>query len=241
MPNQLAHHALARIAFLAAPALLLAGHAAASPIVVLNDGIHENLIISRGEYRIHIFQDNLEIDPWPTPGGDAPNSLILNFQFEFGDPTRVTGVIAGNMLPDFPPLPLQSPSLMVDGGLRLEGSDIDATRSFISPSYDDETGDSRPAFIAHGTGAFDSFNLYTFSDGDTAYVGFSDADEFVYGYMQIERVNVLDWKLIGYAYDPSGGGILVQNLVPAPGGVAVLALAAAPLLTRTRRRRENAR
>lgn len=202
----------------------------AEPIVVLNDGEYRDLIISRGEYRIHIFQDTLEIDPWPTPGGDALNSLIVNFEFEFGDPTRVSGVIAGNMLPDFPPLPLHSPSLVADGGLRLENSIIEATKDFVSPSYDSDTGDSRPAFLAHGTSAFDSFNLYTFDDGDVAYIGFADSEITHFGYMQIQRVNVLDWKLIGYAYDPSGAPVTVNRLyVPSTSTLGFAGIAAGVL------------
>jgi hypothetical protein len=226
--------------FRAAPILSLAlvacapaGSALAAPIVVLNTGEHRDTIISRGEHRIHIFQDTLEIDSWPTPGGDAIHTLLIDFQYSVAEPGELTGAIIGNELPLFPPLPLQTPSLMTGGGLRIEGSIIDANQSFVRPSYDPDTSYSAPAFIAHGTGPFDSFNLSSFSDGDVAYIGFSDANVRVFGYMQIERQSVLDWKLIGYAFDPSGAPVLVENLIPAPASLAALGMTA--LTTRRRR------
>ena len=60
----------------------------------------------------------------------------------------------------------------------------------------------------------------------TAHIGLADADVTMFGSMQIGRVNLLDWKLVGYAYDPTGAPILVGNLVPAPGALALLGLAA---------------
>lgn len=220
--------------------ILLGGTAMASPIVILNDGIHENLIISRGEYAIRIFQTELEINPWPTPGGDAPNSLFLNFQWDSFDPTQVAGVISGNNLPPFSPPPLQTPSIYVPGGLRLEDMMLGgSTSGFLQPSYDPEFGDTRPAFIVHGTSPFSAFNLYSFSDepdNKTAYIGFANADVTMFGYMQIERVNLLDWRLIGYAYDPTGAPIEVERLyVPIPPTLAVAGIAIASVGRQKRR------
>jgi hypothetical protein len=213
--------------------LILGGHAMAAPIVVLNDGEHQDLIISRGQHRIHIFQDTLEIDPWPTPGGDAPYSLILNFQFTFGDPDLVSGVIAGNMLPLFPARPLQTPAIAATGGLRLENETIDATRSYVLPSYEPFSGETLPAFIGHGTSPFSAFDLTSFESGEMAYIGLANSSLSMFGYMQIERVNVLDWKLIGYAYDPTGAPVVVERLVvPVPPSLFALGGAAAAIAMR---------
>lgn len=230
------HQNIRTLALAAASTLLLGGHAMASPIVVLNDGEHQNLIISRGQHRIHIFQDTLEIDPWPTPGGDARNSLILNFQFTFGDPSLIDGTIAGNMLPSFPPLPLQSPSIYLPGGLHLENMELGlSTNGYVQPAYDPELGDTLPAFVFHGTEPYSDFNLESFENGDMAYIGFADSGLTRFGYMQIERVNVLDWKLIGYAYEPTGAPIEVERLfIPIP--PTLLAFGALGVLGRGQRR-----
>ncbi|QYK47380.1 MAG: hypothetical protein KF838_11385 [Phycisphaeraceae bacterium] len=219
-----------------ASALLLAGEAAASPIVVLNDGEHRDTIVSRGGYDIHLFANEVRLDPFDGARYPEPNTLVIRFGYSFG---QVSGGIIGNPLPDWPPLPVQTPSLLAQGGMKIEGQFVDTSWSFAEPQYDPTSGGTNSAALSHGFGS--DFNLNDFTQpGDMAYIGYATSDLSIFGYMQIERVTEVDWKLIGYAYDPSGGGILVQNLVPAPGGVAVLALAAAPLLTRSRRRRENA-
>lgn len=143
------------------------------------------------------------------------------------------GGITGNALPSFPPFPLQTPALYLPGGFHIEGVTLSNPSGFIEPSYDPEFGDTRPVAFSHGTQSFSDFNLESFADGDMAYIGYATSDFSMFGYMQIERVNVLDWKLIGYAYDPSGASILVTNLVPAP---SMLGLAAASLLALPRRR-----
>lgn len=60
-----------------------------------------------------------------------------------------------------------------------------------------------------------------------AYIGYASSNITSFGYMQIERVTDIDWKLIGYAFDPSGAPILVENLIPAPASLAALLLLAA--------------
>ncbi len=227
------------LALAAASTLLLGGHATASPIVVLNDGAQENLIISRGEYRIRIFQDSLDIVLTPTPGDEPPNSIFVNFQMLGTIPDKVIGAIGGNWVPPFPPLPLQTPSIYVPGGLRLEGMTLGvSTDDYVQPSYDPEFGDTRPAYILHGSPRESGdFDIESFSDdpnNKTAFIGFADSEVSMFGYMQIERVNLLDWKLIGYAYDPTGAPIEVERLV-IPGSSA-FGLLAAPLLTRPKRR-----
>jgi hypothetical protein len=230
MPERLANHALARIAFLAASALLLAGHAAASPIVVLNDGEHRDTIVSRGGYDIHLFANEVTLDPFDPTRYPQPNTLIIRFGYSFG---QVSGGISGNPLPDWPPLPVQTPALLAQGGMKIEGQFVDASWGFAEPAYDPTSGGTNVASISHGAGS--DFNLNDFTQpGDMAYIGYATSDFSMFGYMQIERVTEVDWKLIGYAYDPSGGGILVQNLVPAPSALTLAFLAALP-----RRRRDT--
>lgn len=196
----------------------------AEPIVVLNDGAQRDLIISRGEHRISIFSNDLTIDPWPTPGGDAPYSLRINFQYLFGDPEVITGSIQGNDLPFFPPMPLQSPALAVLGGLRLEGSVLNGVTQYLQPGYDPDSGITGGASLSHGTGPFAAFNLESFTDvGDMAYIGYASSDITTFGYMQIERVTDIDWRLVGYAFDSSQDGIHVKNLV-VPNGATLLTL-----------------
>ncbi len=218
---------------LALAACAPAGSALAAPIVVLNTGEHRDTIISRGDLRIHLFANEVTIDPAPTPGGDAFYTMNFNFQFLFGNPEDVVGAISSNELPVDPDFPLETASILAEGGLRLEGSVIDAGRAFVHPTYDSKNGIVVPAFITNGTSPFSAFNLESFADGDMAYVGYATSELTTFGYMQIERQSVLEWKLIGYAYDPSGAPILVENLVPAPSSLAALLLAACP---RRRRR-----
>jgi hypothetical protein len=226
MPNRLVTHALARIAFLAVPALLLAGHAAASPIVVLNDGEHRDTIVSRAGYYIHLFASEATLDPVIPTKYPEPYCLSISFGYSFG---QVRGSISGNALPEWPVLPVQTPSLLAQGGMKIEGQFVDASWSFAEPQYDPTSGGTNVAQISHGTGPFTDFNLNDFTQpGDMAYIGYATSDLSIFGYMQIERVTEVDWELIGYAYDPSGGGILVQNLVPAPSALTLALLAALP-------------
>lgn len=207
-----------------AVALLSGGTAMAEPILVLNDGATHDLIISRGEYRISVFSNELKIDPWPTPGGDPVNSLLLNFQYSVADPGTISGTIEGNNLPPFPSMPLQSPALAVFGGLRLEGSVLDGNTAFLPPVYDFDSDIVSPATLNHGTGPFADFNLESFSNvGDMAYIGYASSDLATFGYMQIERVTDIDWRLVGYAFDSSQDGLLVKNLI-IPNGATLLTL-----------------
>jgi hypothetical protein len=206
--------------------------AAASPIVVLNDGPDRDTIISRGEHYIHLFATETTIDPNIPGESPAPNTMRISFGYSFG---QVRGTISGNSLPDWPPLPVQTPSLLAQGGLKIEGLFVDASWWFAEPQYDPTSGGTNIAQLSHGTSSSSDFNLNDFTQpGDMAYIGYATSDLSIFGYMQIERVTEVDWKLIGYAYDPSGGGILVQNLVPAPSALSLALLAALP-----RRRRDT--
>ncbi|MBX3318172.1 MAG: hypothetical protein KF902_15045 [Phycisphaeraceae bacterium] len=201
----------------------------AAPIVVLNDGEHRDLIISNGEYFVQALTPALNIVPY-LPGLEPTNALYMNFFYDDAD--IVQGGIAANPLPFFPSHPLQTLCILATGGLRLEGMTIDRGGSFVEPSFDPFGGDIRPAAITHGTGPFSAFNLLTFAGGDMAYIGYASSDKSIFGYMQIQRVNVTDWRLIGYSYDPSGTGIVVTALPAPPAALGVLGAA---LLNRPRR------
>jgi hypothetical protein len=219
-------------ALAAASTLLLGGHAMASPIVVLNDGDDRDTIISRAGYYIHLFAHEITLEPVVPTEFPSANTLSISFGYSFG---QVRGSISGNALRDWPPLPIQSPSLLVPGRLMIDGWVLDESLEFMQPDYDLSSGGTNVAQLAHGTSPTSAFDLNDFTNvGDMAYIGYATSDLSMFGYMQIERVTEVDWKLVGYAFDPSGEGILVQNLVvPTP---AALALLGAPLVMRPKGR-----
>jgi hypothetical protein len=228
------NHLMTRtLALAAASTLLLGGHAMASPIVVLNDGASKDLIISRGDYYIHMFSNELTIDPYVPTEYPAHNSVRIAFDYILGG--VLVGGISGNALAEWPPLPIPTPALVSQGGLRLKDQFIDTSYAFAEPYFDPTDGGTNVAAISHGTSPFSDFNLSTFTQsGDMAYIGYASSDFSIFGYMQIERVTEVDWKLIGYAFDTSGSGILVEQLVvPGP---SMLGLLAAPLAMRSKRR-----
>lgn len=205
----------------------------ASPIVVLNSGPDRDTIISRGDYSIHLFATEATIDPIIPGEFPAPYTLRINFGYVLGE---LGGSIAGNPLPDWPPLPVQSPALLVPGRLMLDGWTLDESLEFMQPDYDPTSGGTNIYSLVHGTSPSSAFNLNDFANvGDMAYIGYATSDLSMFGYLQIERVAEVDWKLVGYAFDPTGGGIFVQELfIPDP---PALGLLAAPLLTRAKRRK----
>jgi hypothetical protein len=215
---------------LALAACAPAGSALAAPIVVLNTGEQRDTIISHGDFYIPCLQPVLELVPYSDPSS-VTNALFMNFAYLGSD---LYGAVTGNALPSFPPFPFQTPALYLPGGFRIQDEVLDSPAGFVEPTFDPEFGDVRPVAFSHGTQSFSDFNLESYSDGDMAYIGYAASDFSMFGYMQIERVNVLDWKLVGYAFDPSGAPLLVQNLIPTPSSLAALLLAACP-----RRRRRN--
>lgn len=213
----------------AVAACVIGGTAIAEPIVVLNTGEYRDVIVSHLDYYIPCLQPELELVPY----GDfviSPNSITMNFAYDTGG--ELGGGIGGNTLPSFPAHPLQTPAIYVPGGLHLEGMTVGSPSDFVPPRYDPFLGDVSPAFITHGTHPFAGFNLESFRDGEMAYIGYASSDFALFGYMQIQRVNETDWKLIGYAYD--AGSIAVVPL-PAPPVAAVLGLGLAVAGSRSRR------
>ncbi len=207
----------------------------ASPIVVLNDGEHQDTIVSRAGYYIHLFASEVTLDPVIPTEYPEPYCLSISFGYSFG---QVRGSISGNALPDWPVLPIQTPALLSQGGLKIKDQYIDSTWGFAEPVYDPTSGGTNVAQISHGTGPFTDFNLNDFTNaGDMAYIGYASSDFSIFGYMQIKRVTEVDWTLVGYAFDTSGDGILVEELfIPDP---PALGLLAAPLVMRPKRRHVN--
>ncbi|MCW5769245.1 MAG: hypothetical protein KIT19_11225 [Phycisphaeraceae bacterium] len=204
------------LALAAASTLLLGGHAMASPIVVLNDGADQDTIISHGNYYIQCLQPELSLVPY-SDSVVTSYGIYISFSY-FSD--ILFGGISGNSLPQFPGIPLQTPSIFVPGGLRLEGMTLGPSSSdFLPPGYDPVLGDASPAFITHGTYSGADFDITSFVNGEMAYIGYASSDSALFGYMQIQRVNETDWKLIGFAYDV--GSISVVPLPTPPAGALI--------------------
>ncbi len=205
MSRNTAHASLAA----ALAACVIGGTAMAEPIVVLNTGEHRDTIISHGDFYIPCLQPVLELVPYSDPSS-ATNALYLNFAYLGSD---LHGAVTGNALPSSPPFPFQTPALYLPGGFRIQDELLDSPAGFVEPTFDPEFGDVRPVAFSHGTQSFSDFNLELFNNGDMAYIGYASSDFALYGYMQIQRVNVTDWKLIGYSYNEAS--ITVVPL-PAP-------------------------
>lgn len=217
------------LALTAASTLLLGGQAMASPIVVLNDGEYEDTIVSHGNFYLQCLQPDISLIPY-SDSVTTLNAIYISFSYFSGE---LVGGISGNTLPQFPGLPLRTPAIYARDGLRLDGLTLGPTSTgFIRPGYDPVLGDVSPAFITHGTSPFSAFNLTSFADGEMAYIGYASADFTLFGYMQIQRVNETDWKLIGFAYDV--GSISVVPLPTPPVG-ALLGLGFAAIGSRSRR------
>lgn len=204
----------------------------AEPIVVLNTGEYRDTIITHGDFYIPCLQPSLELVPYSDPTS-VTNALFMNFAFLGSD---LYGAVTGNALPSFPPLPLQTPALYLPGGFRIEGEVLSSPVGFIEPTFDPEFGDVRPVAFSHGTHSASDFNLESFGDGDAAYIGYASSNFALYGYMQIQRVNVTDWRLIGYSYSTSA--ITVVPL-PAPPTAGLLGASLAAMTLRTRRGTES--
>lgn len=213
-------------------ACAIGGSAMAEPIVVLNTGEHRDTIISHGDFYIPCLQPELELVPYSDPTS-ATIALFMNFAVLGSD---LYGAVTGNALPSFPPFPLQTPALYLPGGFRIEGEVLSSPDGFIEPTFDPEFGDVRPVAFSHGTHSASDFNLESFEDGEAAYIGYASSDFALYGYMQIQRVNVTDWKLIGYSY--SASAITIVPL-PAPPTAGILGASLAALAPRMRRKTES--
>ncbi|MBX3366716.1 MAG: hypothetical protein KF912_05310 [Phycisphaeraceae bacterium] len=219
---------------LALVALMLTGGTAMSDVHTVLDP--EQRIITRNEFMFDVFNPTeLVLTPYVPGGGpftQSENSLRFSFREFAGAPTAL---IQANILVPFPPTPFASPSLLggVDALLQ-NGTWLDATRIWVDPDYDPDSGVVAPASLGQ-LGDQGDFDLRSFSGSQMAYVGYARSDKSMFGYVQIQRVTTYDWKLIGYRFDESGAPLLIEDLV-VPGSGSLLALAAAGLLRPLRRR-----
>ncbi|QYK47747.1 MAG: hypothetical protein KF838_13260 [Phycisphaeraceae bacterium] len=183
-----------------------------------------------GTRQLGIFTPVLTVTPLPAPGGsgdEQPNSVTFSTGYIF--PGSLNGAFFGNNLDGFPPPPIASPGLYLDGGLKIENVILNAAGSFRMPGYDPEFGIVNPVTISHGV----SFDLESFNEGEYAYLGYCRSDRRQFGYVQYAYIAPDNWRLIGYAYGGIDEPVTVTNLVPVP--PAALGLLSAALLTRSRR------
>ena len=177
------------------------------------DHFEEDLIVNHNDIFIAGFTPVLTTAP-TTPGSVLHNSMRFSFR---SSGSSVTALVSGNDLPLFPPEPLQSLALCSDGGLNQLGKTIDASRDWALPFLDLESGAVDPATLTTGV-----LDIDLIPDNGFGYVGYSTSDLSQFGYMQIQRLSLYEWRLIGYAYDDSGAPVRVENIVPAGGSLALL-------------------
>lgn len=198
----------------------------------------EQRIITRNEFMFDVFNPTeLVLTPYVPGGGplsQSQNSLRLSFRDLGGSPN---GVIQANLLIPFPPTPFASPSLLggVDALLQ-NGTWLDATRLWVDPDYDPESGVIEPASLVQ-VGSQGDFDLLSFNGNQMAYIGYAASNKSTFGYVQIQRVTTYDWKLIGYRYDDSGAPLFIEPLV-VPGSTSFLAIGTAGLYAGRQRRTE---
>lgn len=185
-----------------------------------------------GTLQLGIFTPVLTVMPLPNSASDElPNSLTFFAQYTL--PGLLESSFSGNNLDGFPPPPIASPGIYIDGGLKIENVTLNAAGAFRMPGYDDEFGTVSPAQIAHGI--FGDYRLDQFGDGEFAYVAYCRSDKRQFGYVQYAYVSPVEWRLIGYAYGAVDEPLMVVNLVPSPGAIsAISGLLLARRSTRTR-------
>lgn len=208
--------------------LIAIGGDAKAGIIVYRyaDHFEEDLIVNHDDIFIAGFTPVLTTAP-ATPGSVLHNSM--RFAFRPGGSSGVVSLVSGNDLPLYPPEPFQTLSLVSDGGLNQLGTLIQTSRDWVDPQFDLSTGAVSPAAMGAGV-----INIGSIPDDGYGYVGYAVSDLSMFGYMQIQRLSLFEWRLIGYAYDDSGAPISVQNLVPSSGTLMMLG-AASGLNSRRRR------
>lgn len=170
---------------------------------------HE-LIVTNNDIRVACFEP--ELTTASIPGGTVLRNS-LRFAFSVRPSGTVVSGIAGNTLPLFPSEPFQTPALLADLGLNQLDSWIDSSRIWSFPRYDASTGDLDPASIGQigDDGEIDIRAIPNFGYG---YVGYGKSDLSMFGYMQLQRLSLTQWRLVGYAYEDAGNPIKVIDLVP---------------------------
>lgn len=181
-----------------------------------SDYFEEDLIVNHNDIFIAGFTPVLTTAP-TTPGSVLHNSMRFAFE-PSGD--VVWASISGNALPLYPPNPFQTLALCVDGGLNQLGTIINTSRDWMYPEFDLDNGVVSPAAI--GAGIID---IVSIPDNEYGYVGYATSNLSMFGYMQIQRLSLYEWRLIGYAYDDSGAPITVQNIVPSGSTIVMIGVA----------------
>jgi hypothetical protein len=177
----------------------------------------DQLIVNHNDVLIAGFTPTLTTAPIDTP---LYNSMRFSFRPSLGN---VLAMASGNMLPLYPGEPFDTPSICIDGGLHQLGTTMDLSRGWRTPQFDLENGFVSPATIGGS-----EIDITTIPDGGSGYVGYATSDLTMFGYMQIQRLSLYEWRLVGYRYDDSGAPVLVENLIPAPTTLAALSLLALP-------------
>ncbi len=207
---------------------ILAALAALSPLTLparadlITVVLDHELIVTNNDIVIACFEPELTTQPFPS-GSLLTNSL--RFSFRSLPSGTVSALIAGNDLPQFPSSPFQTPALVADLGLNQRGTQINASRVWDTPTYDASTGDLMPASLGQ-RGDDGDFDIRAIPDGGSGYVGYATSDLTRFGYMQIQRLSLTQWRLVGYRYDDAGAPVIVENLIPAPTTLVALGLAA---------------
>lgn len=212
MPTQ-----LARIAAVAC-SLAIGGNAMAGLVTVrYSDYFEEDLIVNHNDIFIAGFTPVLTTAP-TTPGSYLHNSMRFSFR-PSGD--RVSALVSGNSLPVFPPEPFNTLALCFDGGVDQLGTTIGPAREWLFPELDLSTGAVQPASLSQ-LGDSGTMNISIIPDNGFAFVGYATSDLSMFGYMQIQRLSLYEWRLIGYAYNDTGAPVTVENIVPSGGPLALL-------------------
>lgn len=194
------------LALAAASTLVLGGNAMAGIVTVV---LSEELIVTNNDMRVACFEPELTTSQFPGPS--LKNSL--RFAFSVRPSGTVDSNIIGNTLPAFPSTPFQTPALLADLGLNQLNSWIDSSRIWSFPRYDASTGDLDPASIGQ-IGDDGEIDIRAIPDFGYGYVGYAKSDLSMFGYMQLQRLSLTQWRLVGYAYEDAGNPIKVIDLVP---------------------------
>lgn len=189
-------------------ALAIGGNAMAGIVTVV---LSEELIVTNNDIRVACFEPELTTSPYPSTGPSLRNSLRFGFIVRPSG-TVVSGIV-GNTLPPFSSTPFQTPALLADLGLNQLNSWIDPSRIWSLPTYDPKTGDVAEASIGQ-IGDNGEIDIRAISDFGYGYVGYAKSDLSMFGYMQLQRLSLTQWRLVGYAYEDAGNPIQVINLVP---------------------------
>lgn len=172
-----------------------------------SDYFEDDLIVNHNDIFIAGFTPVLTVAPTDTI---LHNSLRFAFEPSGGN---ITALISGNDLPLFPPEPFLTLSLCIDGGLNQLGTTMDSSREWATPNFDLDNGVVSPAVLI-GFNSSGQIDISAIPDFGYAYIGYATSDLGMFGYMQIQRLSLTQWRLVGYAYEDAGNPIKVIDLVP---------------------------